>query len=151
MGYWTWACPTFLAWIVGWMLMPPFEIQKELIIEDGAKKRIKNEASLLTSWLVVQVLVCYGKLWRFLTQSSFHLYHLCTFFTYTRAKCQVWKPPACPNTGMQSLWGASLLRSACTQICCFLLHERALCHWAYMGLFRRRVPPVPPFHFLSFK
>lgn len=33
--------------------MPPFEIQKELIIEDGAKKRIKNEASLLTSWLVV--------------------------------------------------------------------------------------------------
>ena len=33
--------------------MPPFEIQRELIIEDGAKKRIKNEASLLTSWLVV--------------------------------------------------------------------------------------------------
>lgn len=33
--------------------MPPFGIQKELIIEDKAKKRIKNEACLLTGWLVV--------------------------------------------------------------------------------------------------
>lgn len=61
---------------------------------------------------------------------------------------QAWEPRTSPGIGLESLWGAWLLRSACTLKCFYLPCRRMLCEMGFIVISFQKdgFPPPILFH-----